>query len=293
MLRKIAVVTSRAAAALQDVINTAHKRWPGCQLHLIDVRVQGDQAAGQIAAAINALSKTGSHLGIDGIILTRGGGSIEDLWAFNEKQVADAIYNCSLPVVAAIGHETDTTIAELVADVRCATPTQAAMQLVPDRQSFIQQIDQLGSRLSFLMRRQMDHNTQRLSSIKKHALFSRPKRLIEQAQCNLNETAKRLPMAIKRRQQNDTDKLNRLRRHLEAVGPDNVLGRGYSYTLTDDGKILRSAKKIHAGGQLTTVLIDGKVTSRIEKKGTPKPQTAPKHKNARHKRYNKNQSSLF
>ncbi|MEE9404378.1 MAG: exodeoxyribonuclease VII large subunit, partial [Algisphaera sp.] len=130
--RRIAVVTSRSAAALQDVINTAQQRWAGCELVLVDVRVQGDAAAGQIAAAIRRLSAQGASQGIDAVILTRGGGSIEDLWAFNEREVADALFECTLPVVAAIGHETDTTVAELVADRRCATPTQAAMTLVPD-----------------------------------------------------------------------------------------------------------------------------------------------------------------
>ena len=169
--RRVAVVTSRSAAALQDVINTAGQRWAGCGLLLYDVPVQGDDAAPRINAALRALSHDGARLGIDAIILTRGGGSIEDLWAFNERVVADAVLECSLPIVAAIGHETDTTIAELVADVRCATPTQAAMTLIPDRRALAHQLDQLSGRLPLLLKRQYTLNEQRLAGVLRHPIF--------------------------------------------------------------------------------------------------------------------------
>lgn len=177
MAQRIAVVTSRSAAALQDVANTAHRRWPGCQLLLYDVRVQGEEAAPQIAAAIKRLSKQGAALGVEAIILTRGGGSIEDLWAFNERTVADAIYHCPLPIVAAIGHETDTTIAELVADERCATPTQAAMRLVPDARALLHQVEALSRRLATGVRREILHQRQRLEAAARHPIFCRPDRL--------------------------------------------------------------------------------------------------------------------
>ncbi|HEX7009730.1 MAG TPA: exodeoxyribonuclease VII large subunit, partial [Phycisphaeraceae bacterium] len=153
--RRVAVVTSRTAAALQDVINTAQRRWPGCRLLLYDVKVQGEEAAPQIADAIDRLSRHGRRLGIDAILLTRGGGSIEDLWAFNDRRVADALYRCTLPVVAAIGHETDLTVAELVADLRCSTPTQAAMRLIPDRQALLQQLHHLTNRIQQELLRQI------------------------------------------------------------------------------------------------------------------------------------------
>jgi len=146
--RKIAVLTSRSAAALQDVINTRDRRCPGVGLVVIDVPVQGQGAAPIIARAIDLLSKDHARLGIDAAILTRGGGSKEDLWCFNERVVADAIFRSEIPLVAAIGHETDTTIAELVADERCATPTQAAMRLIPDKVELVRQTDSLLRRLS-------------------------------------------------------------------------------------------------------------------------------------------------
>jgi exodeoxyribonuclease VII large subunit len=151
--RRVAIVTSRKGAALQDVLDTMRKRCPAVDACLVDVLVQGQQAAPAIAHAIDWLSQHHQHLAIDAILVTRGGGSIEDLWAFNEREVARAIHECRVPVVAAIGHETDTTLAELVADLRCATPTQAAMALTPDRAALTQQNVQVARRLAILVRR--------------------------------------------------------------------------------------------------------------------------------------------
>ena len=149
--RRIGVVTSRSAAALQDVLVTMKKRCPSVGVLLADVRVQGDGAAEEVARAVNALNLHHAALGIDAILVTRGGGSKEDLWAFNERVVADAIYRSRVPVVAAIGHETDVTVAELVADERCATPTQAAVRLTPDIVALGRQVDSTGRRLASAM----------------------------------------------------------------------------------------------------------------------------------------------
>ena len=152
MPRKIAVVTSRSAAALQDVIDTVRRRCPAVELVLADTRVQGEGAAAEIAQTVRRVSSVAARLGIDAVLVTRGGGSMEDLWCFNEREVAAAIVECSVPVVAAIGHETDTTIAELVADERGATPTQAAMKLTPEAAGLVRQIDALHARLRGDMR---------------------------------------------------------------------------------------------------------------------------------------------
>ena len=179
--RAIAVVTSRSAAALQDVRDTARRRWPGCRLVLVDVRVQGPSAAPQIAAALGRLSEGGAALGIDAVLLTRGGGSIEDLWAFNEPEVVRAVAACSLPTVAAIGHETDTTLAELAADARCATPTQAAMTLVPDEAQLREQTAQLHRRLSLSLTRRLEIARSRVDAASRHRLFTEPARLVADA----------------------------------------------------------------------------------------------------------------
>jgi len=149
--RRIGVVTSRSAAALQDVLVTMRSRCPSVGVLLADVRVQGEGAADEIAKAVNTLSRNHARLGIDAILVTRGGGSKEDLWAFNERAVADAIFKSRVPVVAAIGHETDVTVAELVADERCATPTQAAVRLSPDVAALARQVQSSGRRLGAAM----------------------------------------------------------------------------------------------------------------------------------------------
>lgn len=175
--RRIAVITSRSAAALQDVINTAQRRCPAVGLLVVDVPVQGDAAAPEIASAIDRISKHHARLGVDAIILTRGGGSKEDLWCFNERRVADAIFRCTVPLVAAIGHETDTTIAELVADERCATPTQAAMRLTPDVRELLRQLDSSERRLATalargaeLARRDVELSGERLETAARDAI---------------------------------------------------------------------------------------------------------------------------
>ncbi len=274
MPTRIAVVTSRNAAALQDVINTASRRWPGCRLYLYDVRVQGESAAGEIAEALGRLSKHGEKLGIDAVILTRGGGSIEDLWAFNERVVADAVYKCKLPIVAAIGHETDTTVAELVADARCATPTQAAMTLIPEREALQHQVHQLGQRMAMMVSRQVEHAGQRLASASRHTLFRNPQRLIDQSAQQLDENVRRLRGAMPRRLAVDAATLDALTRQLDSISPDSVLERGYSYTLDADGKVLKHTTDTRAGKRITTVLADGRINSTVDSHSTA--SAAPK-----------------
>lgn len=290
---RIAVVTSRSAAALQDVINTAHRRWPGCELLHIDVRVQGEAAAPEIAAAIRKLSEQGGRLGIDAIILTRGGGSIEDLWAFNERVVADAVYQCRLPIVAAIGHETDTTVAELVADHRCATPTQAAMTLVPDRAVLDQQVQQQASRLKLALRRRAQHDRQRLTALARHPAMSRPRRLVDRPRQSVEQLVARLARALPGRVVADRQRIEQLARHLEAVSPMRVLDRGYTLTLNPAGKPIRSAESAVQAGELTTVFADGRVTSRIAGGDQSIPPVNPKPAKRPRKRKDGNAPSLF
>jgi len=153
--RRVAVITSVSGAALQDVLATTAHRCPAVELLTIDVRVQGEGAAGQVARAIRWVDQQRAALGVDAVLVTRGGGSMEDLWAFNERVVADAAFACSLPLVAAIGHESDTTVIELVADVRAATPTQAAVRLLPARSELLTEIEHRRHRLALLMNRSL------------------------------------------------------------------------------------------------------------------------------------------
>ena len=194
--RTIAIITSATGAALQDVLDTASKRCSAVNIMVIDARVQGEHAKVQIASALNNITIQHEALGIDAIILTRGGGSLEDLWAFNEPIVATAIHNCPVPIVAAIGHETDTTIAELVADERAATPTQAAMKLVPDRLALYEQVDSLTRRLSRELKTTLAYHANHLNRLASTGPLANPARLIEPSASKLAPLAAHLRNAI-------------------------------------------------------------------------------------------------
>ncbi len=180
--RRVAVVTSPTGAALQDVLATMAKRCPAVAVAVVPVRVQGEHAAGEVVRALDFLSAAHERLGIDAVIVTRGGGSPEDLAAFNDREVARAIVGCAVPVVAAIGHETDTTIAELVADERCATPTQAAVRLTPDRAALHLQLDALGRRFKTDLARTLRYERQRLASAARHPVLADPRGAVRRAE---------------------------------------------------------------------------------------------------------------
>ena len=303
--RRIAVVTSRSGAAFQDVLDTLRRRCPATAVLLVDARVQGDGAAGEVAAAIRWLGENHRRLAVDVILVTRGGGSMEDLWAFNERQVAEAIVHSPVPVVAAIGHETDTTIAELVADLRCATPTQAAMRLTPDLAALLEQLDALLSRLSSAARRRLAVRADLATSVRHlrmavsgrlQSIAARLERLsgrLEQhrpaaaqarrgaevhrletrlaaamrqrlARTDLDQTAERLVRSWAILNERLGVHLGGLERQLSAIGPMSVLRRGFSYTLLEDGRLLRSPAEAAPGDRLRTRLADGEVRSIVE-----------------------------
>ncbi|MEM8783398.1 MAG: exodeoxyribonuclease VII large subunit [Planctomycetota bacterium] len=282
--RKIAVVTSGGGAALQDVIDTAGRRWAGCELVLVDVRVQGPDAAPQIVGALDALSEHGAAHGIDAIVLTRGGGSIEDLWAFNERAVADALLRCDLPVVAAIGHETDTTIAELVADARCATPTQAAMTLVPDAAALQEQVAQLERRLGVTLRHRLEHFRARVETAGRSPLLREPRKLVEAFRERVVRAESRLLPGVRRNLESRSAALASASRHLEAVGPRRVLERGFTYTTDAAGHVLRSAEDAAKAKALKTVFADGSIDSTVDAVSrASRPAAAPSTRPAKSK----------
>jgi exodeoxyribonuclease VII large subunit len=303
--RRVAVVTSRTGAALQDVLNTIRRRCPAVGVVLADVRVQGDGAATEVAAALATIARLHTRLGIDAVIVTRGGGSKEDLWSFNERAVADAVLACPVPVVAAIGHETDTTIAELVADERCATPTQAAMRLTPEIPALLRQADSVHRRLAALVDQRLRRGTDRLHAAARRLPAAADLRLerlgrrvadlaarLDRAQPSairsrmagrLGGLAARLDAAARRRLADAdssplaerllagmnrflearADQIDALDRHLELVGPQQVLDRGYSLTTDAQGRLVRSAAAVKPGDLLTTRLADGQIASTV------------------------------
>lgn len=224
--RKVAVVTSSTSAALQDVIKTTHQRYPGCQLYLFDARMQGAESAPQVAQAIQWLNTVAEKTGIEAIILTRGGGSLEDLWAFNEEVVAEAIHHSNLPIVAAIGHETDTTIAELVADVRCSTPTQAAMCLIPDALEWEHRLEQYARRLKGGIRSVYSQAKARLDTAQRFNLFYEPRSFVREYARDIDDLQARLMEGIKERIRDEHQRLQEHERMLVRVEPVNALRLG-------------------------------------------------------------------
>lgn len=217
--RRIAVVTSADGAAIHDVLATARKRLPAVGIVLVDVRVQGEAAAPEIADALRWIGRNGPALGIDAIIVTRGGGSIEDLQAFNERIVAEAIHAAPLPVVAAIGHESDVTIAELVADRRASTPTQAAMLLVPAREELAGQVAHLADRLAHRSRRVVERARERAERTGRAAVLRDPRAILRAAGERLAARARRLAAASHRRVAGERLRLEALARRRAEAGP--------------------------------------------------------------------------
>jgi exodeoxyribonuclease VII large subunit len=193
---RVAVVTSRSAAALQDVLVTMRKRCTLVGVVVCDVRVQGDGAAAEILGAIEEVSRRSEELGIDAVIVTRGGGSKEDLWCFNDRGVAEAIVQCAVPVVAAIGHETDVTLAELVADERCATPTQAAMRVTPEAEELLRQLASIEGRMEGQVRRLMSYEQRRLEGLAGRSVLRDPAVFARRAAETLEEGQERLQGAM-------------------------------------------------------------------------------------------------
>jgi len=221
--RRVAVVTSRTGAALQDVLDTMKRRCPSVEVLVVDVLVQGARAAPAIASALERLSRDARRLGIDAIVLTRGGGSLEDLWAFNERAVADAVLRSSVPVVAAVGHETDVTIAELVADVRAATPTQAAMRVTPDRDALLHQLDRAAIRLRRGLAGRVDAGRQRLLRAARSTPMARPLEPLRRRAEALRHRARALEHALAKSIHQRSLRLERLDGRLSRARPESVL----------------------------------------------------------------------
>lgn len=281
----VAVVTSRSGAALQDVIDTFRRKCPSIPLKLADVRVQGEGAAAQIARTIHLLGRHHLRLGVEVILVTRGGGSMEDLWAFNERMVAEAIFKSPIPVVAAIGHETDVTLAELVADLRAATPTQAAMRIAPDAAALKRQLSSIGSRLGAQLTRRVSLDRHRVRSTRRHLTSAaservqdaersldrliarlervRPAAVYERRSANLRHARQRLAAVFRDMLTRSTDTVESAARNLDLVGPHSVLKRGYSVTTAADGSVIRSVTTAKPGASIRTRVADGTFDSKI------------------------------
>ena len=259
----IGIVTSSAGAAVHDMMRILRKRYPLVRVRLLPVRVQGVEAPGEIAAAIDYANRY--HLA-DLLIVGRGGGSIEDLWAFNDERVAYAIYRSEIPVISAVGHEPDVTIADFVADLRAATPSNGAELAVPDQDALRQNLDAMSSAMAVALNRQLKAAGEHLRVLSQSPALKSPTGYLEQRGKSLELLKNRL-IAVQTQQ--ITEKKQRYIAavsKLDAMSPLKVLSRGYSMAQNEDGEVIRSVHQTELGQRITVAFSDGKLSATVMKK---------------------------
>lgn len=259
----IGIITSSAGAAVHDMLRILRKRYPLSNVRLLPVRVQGVEAPGEIAAAIQYANR---YKLADLLVVGRGGGSIEDLWAFNDERVAYAIYESRIPVISAVGHEPDVTISDFVADLRAATPSNAAELAVPDQDALRQNLDSMSAAMATALSRQLKSARQHLTVLSQSPALRSPTGYIEQREKSLELLKNRLVSAqnqeITRKKQRYIAAVSKL----DAMSPLKVLTRGYSMAQTEHGEVLRSVSQVELGERISISLCDGKLSATVMNK---------------------------
>ena len=256
----IGIVTSSAGAAVHDMLRILRKRYPLSQVKLLPVRVQGVEASGEIAAAIRYANY---YKLADLLIVGRGGGSMEDLWAFNDEQVAHAIYESEIPVISAVGHEPDVTISDYVADLRAATPSNAAELAVPDRDALAQSLDAMSGAMATALNRQLKAARQHLDVLSKSPALRSPTGYLEQKEKSLELLKNRLIASENQIISRNNQRYIALTAKLDAMSPLKVLTRGYSMAQAEDGSVLRSVSQVEPGERITISLSDGRLSATV------------------------------
>jgi len=275
--RRIALITSPTGAAVRDMLQVIGRRWTACQIVVLPVLVQGPGAAEQISDALRKVHRIPE---VDVVIVGRGGGSLEDLWAFNEEVVARAIFDCRLPVVSAVGHEIDVTIADLVADRRALTPSEAGELVVPFEPEVRRLLDQAQTQLAISLRERCHRSRIMLDAIAGRRVFTRPTELVHDRQIQIDELGLRLRSNMTRLVQDISSRVATTAAALDALSPLKVLSRGFSVTTNSsrDGQYVRSIEDVSPAEEIRTLLHRGTVTSRvetIEQAADSVPQPAP------------------
>ncbi len=260
--KKIGLVTSPSGAAIRDILQIIHRRFANVQVLIFPVRVQGEGAAAEIVEGIESLNKRGD---LDVLIVARGGGSIEDLWAFNEEVVARAIYASQTPVISAVGHETDFTIADFVADVRAPTPSAAAELVISRKAELSQRVDDLFSRLVSHMRYRAERSGERLRSLERHLRLLSPLERVKRQRERLREGALALQSSMSHRLALWRGDLRTAAARLDSLSPLAILARGYSVCRRlPDLSILTRAASVAEGGRVEVLLHQGGLICRVE-----------------------------
>ncbi len=257
---RIAVITSSAGAAVRDIIRVLGKRWPLSKVVILPVRVQGVEAPPEIVGAIKYANKCKIA---DLIITGRGGGSIEDLWAFNDERVVRAIYDSVIPVISAVGHEPDVTISDFVADLRAATPSNAAELAVPDIVDMREALMNLEIRSGQALRRELRSLRQRLVDLSQKRVMQSPKNYIDDKRMLLDFTSSRLAAAAARKLSTSRERYGRLAASLDAMSPLKVLGRGYAIAHGPSG-VIKKASDVKSGDKIIIKLQKDKINATVD-----------------------------
>ncbi len=258
---RIAIVTSSAGAAVHDMIRILRRRYPIAKVILLPVRVQGPEAPGEIAEAI---AYANEHRLADVLITGRGGGSIEDLWAFNDERVAYAIYDSVIPVISAVGHEPDVTISDFVADARASTPSNAAEIAVPDMGELLGRLTQQDGRMRQGLLNAAEKRRQRLESVAARRIWQDSGTLLQDKRQALDSVTARLADAAQRSLQQKEQRLATLSSAVDAMSPLKVLGRGYAIATDDGARIIRSSQQLAEGDRVHLQFQSGGATCRVE-----------------------------
>ena len=256
----IGIITSSAGAAIHDMLRILRKRYPLSRVRLLPVRVQGVEAPSEIAAAIRYANY---HQLADLLIVGRGGGSIEDLWAFNDERVAHAIYESEIPVISAVGHEPDVTISDYVADLRAATPSNAAELAVPDRQALEQNLDSMSAAMATALGRHIKAARQHLDVLSKSAALQSPDGYLQQRQKSLELLQNRMITAQNQCISRNNQRYIALTAKLDAMSPLKVLSRGYAITQTGEGTVVRSVSQVQRGDLVDISFSDGTLSATV------------------------------
>ena len=258
-IRRLGVVTAPTGAAVQDIRTVSLRRNPYLQIILYPALVQGEGAAESIARGIRMLDAAG----VDVIIAGRGGGSIEDLWAFNEETVARAIFECRTPVISAVGHETDFTIADFVADLRAPTPSAAAELAVDDFASLLDSIEKERRRMSLAMTEKIRRERQNLSFLQQRLRYLSPENRLREDRLHLDQLDERIRSLFDRILQRDRQRLLLLAERFSGLSPLEKLKSGYAYVQGEDGKAVTRAGQVRPGDELTIFVTDGQIHARV------------------------------
>lgn len=260
--KRLGVVTSPSGAAIRDFLKAAAQRWPGVEILIIPTLVQGQGAAESIAQAIQSAQRITPKL--DTLVVTRGGGSLEDLWCFNEEQVVRAVAHCDIPTISAVGHEVDITLCDLAADVRALTPTDGATCALPDRNMVVNTLSDLQARLHRSARNGITSRKNRLHAIQTRSILKRPHELVQRRFRQLDELDARARKAMFARVALNKAKIGKAAATLSALSPLNVLARGYSVTLDADDQTIQDPNQVKVGDNIRSRVEGGDIESIVK-----------------------------